>query len=144
MASFPFSFSFDSVDWKLIALGVVLVGILSALMFYNYGTVREMFQGGASENVFTMYYADWCPHCKDAKPEFDTLVKKSPVTVGDKTCKIRMISSDENPEIMKAKGVKGFPTFKLETVDGKDVEYPGARNTDGYLAFINEHLGGGV
>ena len=144
MASFPFSFSFGSVDWKLIALGLVVVGILSALMFYNYGTVREMFQGGASENVFTMYYADWCPHCKDAKPEFKKLVDTSPVTVGDKTCKIRMISSEENPEIMKAKGVKGFPTFQLETVDGKTVEYPGARNTDGYLAFINEHLGGGV
>ena len=45
---------------------------------------------------------------------------------------------------MKAKGVKGFPTFQLETTDGKTVEYSGERKTDGYLAFLNEQLGGGV
>ena len=139
-----FSFSFASVDWKLIALALVVVGILSALMFYNYGVVREMFQGGASENVFTMYYADWCPHCKSAKPEFSEMVKTGPITIGDKTCEIRMISSDENPEVMKAKGIKGFPTFHLETTEGKTVEYQGERKTDAYLAFINEQLGGGV
>ena len=132
------------MDWKLIALAVVVVVILSALMFYNYGVVREMFQGGASENVFTMYYADWCPHCKSAKPDFAEFVKTSPITVGDKTCQVRMISSDENPEIMKAKGIKGFPTFQLETTEGKTVEYQGERKTDGYLAFINENLGGGI
>ena len=137
-------FSFGSVDWKLIALGVVVVGILCTLGFYNFGIVREMFQSGASENVFTMYYAEWCPHCKTAKPEFTALVGKSPMNVGDNTCQIRMISSDENPEIMKAKGVKGFPTFHLETTDGKTVEYSGERKTDGYLAFLNEQLGGGV
>jgi hypothetical protein len=40
--------------------------------------------------------------------------------------------------------VKGFPTFLLETTDGKVLEYQGERNTDGWLSFINQNLGGGI
>jgi protein-disulfide isomerase-like protein with CxxC motif len=45
---------------------------------------------------------------------------------------------------MKEKGIKGFPTFMLETADGENVEYQGPRTTDGWLAFLNEKLGGGI
>jgi hypothetical protein len=55
-----------------------------------------------------------------------------------------MIDAAKNPEAAKDKPVKGFPTFLLETTDGKIVEYQGERNTDGWLAFINSKLGGGI
>ena len=37
--------------------------------------------------------------------------------------------------------VKGFPTFLLETVDGKVIEYKGPRETEKYLEFLNKQLG---
>jgi thiol-disulfide isomerase/thioredoxin len=134
--------SLAGMNWRIILLGVVVVGILGVFMFYKYG-VKESFQSGEVP-AFVMYYADWCPHCKAAKPAFSDLVNQSPLTVGSAKCSIRMISSDENPEVMKEKGIKGFPTFMLETADGENVEYQGPRTTDGWLAFLNEKLGGGI
>ena len=99
-----------------------------------------------SENTFTMYYADWCPHCQSAKPEFKELVNKGYIGEGRTRCKVRMISVEENPEAVKAapKPVNGFPTFLLETPGGEVYEYQGSRNTEGYLKFLNEKLGGGI
>jgi len=91
-----------------------------------------------------MYYADWCGHCKTAKPEFESLVAKSPMDINGVKCNVRMVSPEKQPELAKGKSIKGFPTFLMETPDGKSVEYKGPRSTDGYLKFINETLGGSV
>jgi thiol-disulfide isomerase/thioredoxin len=125
-------------NMKLTLVFVVLAVGLGALFLYS----RRLsgFQSG-TENVFTMYYADWCPHCKTAKPEMEALIAKSPITVGGVKCKVRMIQPEKEPEEAKGKPIKGFPTFLLETVDGKTVEYAGSRNTDGYMKFLNENLG---
>jgi thiol-disulfide isomerase/thioredoxin len=128
-------------NWKVISLAVVVVAILGSLFFYSYRIAG--FQSGAAPamNTFTMYYADWCPHCKTAKPEMEELVAKSPITVGNTKCAIRMIQPEEQPEEAKGKPVKGFPTFLLETTEGETVEYKGKRSAQGYLDFLNEKLG---
>jgi thiol-disulfide isomerase/thioredoxin len=128
-------------NWKLISLAVVVVAILGCMFLYSYRL--NGFQSGSAPamNTFTMYYADWCPHCKTAKPEMEELVAKSPITVGNTKCAIRMIQPEEQPEEAKGKPVKGFPTFLLETTDGEIVEYKGKRNAQGYLDFLNEKLG---
>lgn len=132
-------------------LGIVAVLALLALgMFYgfgfSFGRSRQGFQNSPAPamNSFTMYYADWCPHCQSIKPEFTEFSKKGPIEVGGKKCEIRMIDAANNPEATKGKPVKGFPTFLLETTDGKIVEYQGDRNTDGWLSFINKNMGGGI
>jgi thiol-disulfide isomerase/thioredoxin len=135
-------------------LTMVVIGLVVAVALYGFMRRRGIagFQnpsGGASpvsENTFTMYYADWCPHCQSAKPEFKELAAKGYVGEGGARCKIKMVGLEENPEEMKAAGgkIKGFPTFLLETPGGQTYEYQGERNTDGYLKFINEKLGGGI
>lgn len=141
------------MNWKVILLATVVVVILGSITMYGLGTsfgrgLLEGFQGGGNSspdmNTFTMYYADWCPHCRTVKPDFSELVKKGAIEVGSKKCLIRMVNADENPEELKKKNVQGFPTFLLETTDGKTVEYQGARNTEGWLKFLNEKLGGGI
>jgi len=127
-------------NWKTILLALAIVAILSGLYLYSFRL--SGFQSGApGMNTFTMYYADWCPHCKTAKPEVEALVKQGDMTIGNTKCRVRMIQPEEQPEEAKGKPIKGFPTFLLETTDGEIVEYKGARNTDGYLAFLNEKLG---
>ena len=131
----------------------IVIGAVVAVALYVYkrrggiqGFQNPSSSSPVSENTFTMYYADWCPHCQAAKPEFKELVDKGYIGEGKARCKVKMVGLEDNPEAMKAAGdkIKGFPTFLLETPGGQTYEYQGERNTAGYLAFINEKLGGGV
>lgn len=141
-----------AVNWKLALLGLVVTAILGAIVLRKFGVTFGRgilgFQnpGGAAENTFTMYYADWCPHCQAAKPEFKALVDKGYVGEGSKRCAIKMVGLEENPEGVKKapKPINGFPSFLLQTAGGQVYEYSGSRDTDGYLKFINEKLGGGI
>jgi len=131
----------------MILLVLTTVGILGMLAMYGMGITSgrgllQGFQDGApATNTFTMYYADWCGHCKAAKPEFSQFAQQGILKIGNENCKIRMISPENEPEATKGKNIKGFPSFLLETVDGKTVEYTGERNTAGYMSFLNANLG---
>ena len=136
--------------WKMFLLIVAVLALLALVMFYGFGISfgrgLQGFQSGPAPamNSFTLYYADWCPHCQTVKPEFTEFVNRGAIEVAGKRCEIRMIDAAKNPEAAKGKPVKGFPTFLLETTDGKVVEYQGERNTDGWMNFINKSLGGGI
>jgi thiol-disulfide isomerase/thioredoxin len=135
------------LSWKMLLLIFAVLSLLGLLTMYGLGiTVNrgllQGFQDGApAMNTFTMYYADWCGHCKTAKPEFSEFAKQGILTIGNEKCKIRLISPEKEPEAAKGKNIKGFPSFLLETVDGKTVEYSGERNTAGYMSFLNANLG---
>ena len=126
---------------------IAVFAVLGLIAVYGFGVTfgrgLQGFQNPApAMKTFTMYYADWCPHCKTIKPEFTEFSKSGSITVGSTNCQIRLIDAAKNPDAAKGKPVKGFPTFLLETTDGKMVEYQGERNTEGWLKFINEKLGG--
>jgi len=140
------------MSWKIILLAVLVFALLALVAAYGFGiSFGRGLQGfqnlsgpAPAMNSFTMYYADWCPHCQTIKPEFTEFSNKGSIDIGGKACQIRMIDAAKNPEAAKGKPVKGFPTFLLETTDGKVVEYQGERNTAGWLKFINSNLGGGI
>lgn len=137
------------MNWKMILLGLTVMSILSLVTMYAMGvnfnrSLLQGFQSGAGApamNTFTMYYADWCGHCQSAKPEFTKFSEQGTITVGNQSCKIRMISPEHDPDSVKGKNIKGYPSFLLETVDGQTVEYTGERNTAGYMSFLNANLG---
>ena len=133
------------MNWKIVLLGIAVLFVLGYLAREGFTGKRFDIQGfqNASEYTFTMYYADWCGHCKKAKPEMEELVKRGVIEKNGKKCQIRMISPEEEPEKAKGKPIKGFPTFLMESADGQIVEYKGERSTDGYLEFINKNLSGG-
>lgn len=139
-------------SWKVILLAVAVAALLGLAAVYglgiSFGRGLQGFQNlsgpAPAMNTFTMYYADWCPHCQTVKPEFTEFSNRGTIEVGGKKCQIMLVDAAKNPEAAKGKPVKGFPTFLLETTDGKVLEYQGARNTDGWLAFINEKMGGGI
>jgi thiol-disulfide isomerase/thioredoxin len=139
------------MNWKMLLFGIAILGVLALVAMYALGlkfnnpTLIQGFQGGApAMNTFTMYYADWCGHCQQAKPTFTEFAAAGKIKVGEQECVIRMVSPEKEPEKAKGKNIKGFPSFLLETTDGKVVEYTGERNVDGYTAFLNKNLGGGI
>lgn len=132
-------------NWKILLLAAVVIGIL-AYFYFQSSTLLQGFQNkaGPGDYTFTMYYADWCGHCKTAKPAFQKLANSGPVVVNGKKCSFQMVSPEKEPEKAKGKPVKGFPTFLFESPQGEVVEYKGERNGDAYLKFINDTLGGGA
>ena len=141
-------------DWKnvLIALAVIAVIVVVVLIVLGkyphlFPGLKQGFQGGGPAPdvpTFTMFYADWCGHCKKAKPDFVEFMGDGTKTIGDKTVKIEMVNADSGNPKVEAFQVKGYPTFCLQTTDGKVTEYKGKRETAGYLEFLNSSLGGGV
>ena len=125
---------------RFIYLIGVIIGLLVLLRFIQKS--REGFTNdiAGAADTFTLYYAEWCPHCKTVKPAFTEWSKNGFVTAAGKNVKVRMVEQSENPEEVASKGIKGFHTFLLETADGKKVEFQGERNPDGYLKFLEEQL----
>jgi hypothetical protein len=100
-----------------------------------------------------MYHAEWCGHCKTAKPEFAKMCGKDDIgsedvtiVVGGKDVVVKAYESTANKDKIdeaKARGIdiKGFPTFVLITTDGSVYNYEGPRKSDEFLKFLNEKLG---
>jgi thiol-disulfide isomerase/thioredoxin len=109
---------------------ILLVGV-SILMYIRH-VQPEGFESAPS---FTMYYADWCPHCKTLKPVFKDWSKKGSIVVGGKTIFLDMVEVDTNPEKVKGKPVKGYPTILLEK-NGKFTEFEGDRTPAGWESWL--------
>jgi thiol-disulfide isomerase/thioredoxin len=121
-----------------------LVGIIVALLVLLrviYAST-EGFTGGSANSTggdsFTLYYAEWCPHCKAVKPAFAEWAKNGFVSVGGKNVAVSMVQPEKEPEKAKGKSIKGYPTFILETADGQAFDYEGERTPAGYQKFLEE------
>lgn len=128
---------------------VLLVSIVIAILFYlsilvSGGGMRlmEPFTGlGASQNTFTMYYMNGCPHCETILPDYRQFVASGQVETDGKKTTIRMLEQGDPqaaPEL-EANNVKGFPTFILSTAGGDNIEYKGDRTVDAMKEFISKN-----
>ena len=118
---------------------IILVGV-ALIMFIRYINPGGYagFTGGSDS--FTLYYADWCGHCKKVKPVFQQWSKNGTVDIGGKTVFVTMVEADGNPSKVSAAGVKGFPTFMLQTADGKTKEFDGERSPAGWESWLKQNL----
>jgi thiol-disulfide isomerase/thioredoxin len=115
-------------------IGYVVVGLLVVYGIYRLFTGVEGFSSsGSSGSTFTLYYADWCPHCKTVKPAFESWMSSQTLV------KAQMKEADKDSADVKAAGVKGFPTFQLNKEDGSVVECS-ARDAAGWEAFIKKNM----
>ena len=137
-------------NWTLFAVVIVVLATAIVVGLTIWGGLQIWPQQGSQgfENpnppslpTFTMFYADWCPHCTSAKPAFTEFMSSGTIDVAGKKVNIEMVQPEKNPEKAEGLPVKGFPTFLLQKPDGNVVEYKGSRDTDGYLKFLNEQLG---
>ncbi len=78
------------------------------------------------------FYAPWCGHCKNAKPEFEKLMQMA-------KGKAHMIDCDEHKEVAQKYGVQGFPTIRYYPngpKNGKPREYQGNRTAEDMMQFM--------
>lgn len=105
--------SMKGVSSETVVICVLLVVLLILVVYY----VRQNAEGfSAGEQVVVYaFVADWCPHCKNAKPAIENLKKNSPSNVN-----VEVVNEKDSnaKELMKKYNIRGFPTILLVTKDG--------------------------
>ena len=130
-----------SADMLTCVLLVVVIG----LMIYTAMLYKENFTDVQTENgkaKLVMYYADWCGHCKRAKPEMEKLeekLKEQNNKVNGKEVEVVYVDGDKEEELLKKEDVQGFPTIRLYRLSDM-IEYQGERAVNALMGFLEENL----
>jgi thiol-disulfide isomerase/thioredoxin len=144
----------NSTTYIIIAV-VILFALVAGFYYYYYilpgmkakyhpnsERVPEGENGNTAELLF--FYADWCPHCKTAKPIWNDLtVEYENKTInGYKVVFTEINCSEETAEVdnmMNRYNVEGYPTIKL-LKDGQVIEYDAKPSKDTLIQFLNTVL----
>ena len=126
---------------KMKSMYILFAVAAVALLVYSLynGKLVQGFIGGSSSDTFTMYYVEWCPHCKTAKPIFKDFMGNGSVSVNGKNVKCVMVDAEKEPEATKGLNIKGYPSFILNK-GGNNIEFNGPRTADGFTAFLKENF----
>ena len=134
-----------------------IIFIIIAVYFYYYYTGSKLKykpnnEGKTDDNSSTsnkqaellFFYADWCPHCKTAKPIWNDLKSEyQNKTINGYHIIFTEINcaneSAETEKMMDKYSVEGFPTIKL-IKDGQVIEYDAKPSKDTLVQFLNTTL----
>jgi len=141
----------------LIIIGMVILFSIIAIIYYFYymlPQIKAKYQPN-SENVpesggngntaeLLFFYAEWCPHCKTAKPIWNDLKSEyeNKTINGYKVVFTEINCSEETAEVekmMNQYNVEGYPTIKL-LKDGQVIEYDAKPSKDTLVQFLNTVL----
>lgn len=134
-----------------VAVGVLII-VGGYLAYSNYFKVKTGFNANrehgntepSKEADLLFFYADWCPHCKTAKPEWDALKKENEGKVinGYSVIYTEYNCVDPSPELedlMNKYEIKGYPTIKL-IKDGQVIDYDAKPTTSTLNQFLTQVL----
>jgi thiol-disulfide isomerase/thioredoxin len=103
---------------------------------------RESFEDGTKQVEMLLFFADWCPHCKAAKPVWSELIHEYETkTINGYHVLFTEVdcTNNDNPEIVKKMdqyNVNGFPTIKL-IKDGKVIDFDAKPTKPNLENFLN-------
>jgi thiol-disulfide isomerase/thioredoxin len=135
-------------------LMVITVCVLIAASVYVFQSMRPdlktNLEPGSSSNrtsseaEIIFFYANWCPHCKEAKPHWEEIKKQyDGKTINGYTLVFTDVDcSEETPDVKKFTDeyeVEGFPTIKM-VKDGQVIEYDAKPTKQTLEKFINSVL----
>ena len=137
-------------------IGCVIFFVIVAIIIYYYYAApssntkyhpnsEQVPAGGTSNKAeLLFFYADWCPHCKAAKPIWNDLkseyknktINGYQITFTDIDCSEE---STEVEKLMNQYSVEGYPTIKL-LKDGQIIEYDAKPSKETLVKFLNTVL----
>jgi len=141
----------------MLLIGGVLLFAVIAIFYYFYYIAPSMkpkyhpnseqvpldgSSGKTAELLF--FYADWCPHCKAAKPIWNDLKTEyeNKTINGYRVVFTDVDCSEETSEVeklMNQYSVEGYPTIKL-VKDGQVIEYDAKPSRETLTKFLNTVL----
>ena len=108
-----------------------------ALLILRFQRTSEGFSGGTPKGELVIVKAEWCGHCKKAMPEFNRLVRASPIKLQDGSeVAVRLLDEQLHKQEVQKLGVQGYPTIKFIPVGAPAIDYNGERTHDGVLSFL--------
>ena len=135
----------------LLSIGIYYIFYYNSSAKASYKPNSEHVMNGASNNGSTggeaelmLFFADWCPHCKTAKPIWDDLKSQyENKTINGYTVIFTEINctqeTAEVEQMMNKYNIEGFPTIKL-LKDGQIIEYDAKPTKDTLVQFLNSVL----
>jgi len=140
----------------IIIVTVIFFAILAAVYYFYYVSPKNNAQykpnsehvtSGSNESKdaeLLFFYADWCPHCKTAKPIWNDLKSEyqNKTINGYHIVFTEINCSEETAEVdkmMNQYSVEGYPTIKL-IKDGQVIEYDAKPSKDTLTQFLNTVL----
>ena len=139
----------------IMIIGFILVCILVIIFYYYYyisPTIKPTYKpnseimpsGSENQAELMFFYADWCPHCKTAKPIWEDLkaeyenklINGYHVIFTEINC---ANESAETEKLMDKYKVEGFPTIKL-LKDGQVIGYDAKPSKETLEQFLNTVL----
>jgi thiol-disulfide isomerase/thioredoxin len=109
----------------------------------NKNDISNYSASAASSNAIEimLFYADWCPHCRKCKPEWDRFVQAYDGKKV-KTYVVRCVSvncTEETSDVankIKTYNVEGFPTVKI-VKDGNTIDFDSKVTYDALEKYVN-------
>ena len=138
-------------------LMIVAVVLLIALGVYCYNYYMSNYKkasykpnnevapsSGNTQAELMLFYVDWCPHCKTAKPAWDEVKSEyQNKTINGYTVNFVEINcTNETADVeqmMNKYSIEGFPTIKL-LKDGQVIEYDAKPTKETLEQFLNTVL----
>ncbi len=128
---------------------IVLVGV-SYYFYNNYVLPRiepsfvqnnEFVKGDKnSEAEIMLFYVDWCPHCKTAKPIWEEVKEKyNGKNINNTTLYFKEIDCEKNEDLADKYNINGYPTIKL-IKENEIVNFDAKPSEKTLTQFINSTL----
>lgn len=91
-------------------------------------------------NWMVLYYAEWCGHCKDMKPEWQKVIENfSNKKTNSNKVNVAEIESEHIKSLLNKPEIKGFPTIKMYN-NGKEIgNFEKERVAPEILKFANNN-----
>lgn len=140
----------------LVLIGAFLFFAVVAIFYYFYyvspslntkyepNSELPIGDGSSNKAELLFFYADWCPHCKAAKPIWNDLKSEyeNKTINGYQVIFTEVDCSEETVEVeklMNQYSVEGYPTIKL-VKDGQVIEYDAKPSRETLTQFLNTVL----
>ena len=141
-------------NWMIILVVIIFIGVAIYLYYYyankpttDYHANGEQNKGStqnSKEAELLLFYVDWCPHCKTAKPVWNDMRNEyeNKTINGYKVIFTEVNCTEETAEVeqmMNKYNIEGFPTIKL-LKDGQVIEYDAKPSKETLSQFLNTVL----
>jgi thiol-disulfide isomerase/thioredoxin len=141
-----------SLSWPMIIAilisAVIMIGVVYMIYKQQFSTTsykpNSQNTNASKEAEMILFYVDWCPHCKTAKPEWDQVKAEyqGKTINGYKVIFTEINCTNESAEIenvIKTYKIEGYPTIKL-IKDGQIIEYDAKPTKATMEQFLNTVL----
>lgn len=112
-------------------LSITALATVGIVMLFLWVYRRSAIDKFGNMITVTLYSMKGCPYCEKFNPEWDAFTKQA----GSLNVTAAKVMVDDQPDLVKKKGVSGFPTIRIEK-EGKESDYEGQRTASALSSYI--------